>query len=310
MSKKQYRIRNWNNYNKALVERGSINLWFDEESIKEWHKGVLTGEKGRPREYSDIAIQCGLTIKAIFKLTLRSTEGFIKSIISMLALKIKSPNYTTLCRRQKNLEIKLPKTTNKKPIHLIVDSTGLKVYGEGEWKVRQHGYSKRRTWRKLHLGINADTNEIESMAFSTNDFKDSELLPDIIDGVNGTIKQVSADGAYDSHDIYKLINDMDARPVIPPRKDAVITQHKNFKKCPLPRDEVLRDIRKYGRKAWKITSGYHKRSLSETAMFRVKTIFGCSMRARNFDNQAVEAFILCAALNKITRLGMPDSFEI
>jgi hypothetical protein len=228
-------------------------------------------------------------------------------------LEIKCPNYTTLCKRQKNLEVDLwDKIERQKdePMHLVIDSTGLKVFGEGEWKVRQHGYSKRRTWRKIHLGVDAADHFIEAAVVTTNDFKDSEIVPDLMGQIDEDVDQVSADGGYDSHDTYEYIDDLGARPVIIPRKDAVITQHGNCRAPPRPRDEVVRAIRKKGRKNWEKSTDYHKRSLAETAMYRFKTLFGNTLSARTFERQAVEALLKCAALNRITSLGMPDTVAL
>lgn len=310
--KQQYRIRNWKDYNQALVNRGSLTFWFDEKSIHDWHAISLSGQRGRPKFYSDIAIECALTIRAVFQLSLRATEGFIGSLIKMMGLNLKAPDYTTLSIRQKELEVKIPISPKKQDenVHIVVDSTGLKIFGEGEWKVRQHGYSKRRTWRKLHLAVNAATHEIEAVVLTTNDFKDSEVLPDLLDQIDKSIEQVSGDGGYDSHDAYEDILARGATPVIPPRKDAVIAQHGNSKKPFLARDEVIREIRQKGRKSWKKESDYHQRSLAETAMYRIKMLFGRELSARHFENQATEAFLKCRALNKMTQLGMPESYLV
>lgn len=310
MQKKQYRIRNWHDYNEALVKRGDINFWFDEEVIRQWYSEETTGKRGRPRIYSDVAIQCALTIREVFHLPLRATEGLISSLIELAELDIQAPDYTTLCLRQKNLMVNLPKTDKEDPLHVVVDATGLKVFGEGEWKVRQHGYSKRRTWRKLHLAVDADTQEIEAAVVTTNDFKDSEILPDLLEQIDASLDQVSGDGGYDSHESYQLISDLGATPVIPPRIDAVINQHGNSSLPKFPRDETIRQIRKKGRKTWKKESGYHKRSLSETAMYRLKTIFSGVLRSKIFENQGTEALLRCSALNKMTHLGMPMSYVI
>ena len=310
MQKKRYHVRNWQDYNEALVKRGYLNFWFDEEVIRQWHAIENTGKRGRPKIYSDIAIQCALTIREIFHLPLRATEGLIRSLIEWGNLDIQAPDYSTLCLRQKDLAVCLPKTKNKKPLHAVVDSTGLKIFGEGEWKVRQYGYSKRRTWRKLHLAIDANDQEIEAAVVTTNDFKDSEVLPDLLDQIDSELSQVSGDGGYDSHESYQLIIDRGADPVIPPREDAVIAQHGNFHLPANPRDEVIRKIRQLGRKNWKKQSGYHKRSLAETAMYRLKTIFSGTLRARLFENQGTEALLRCFALNKMTQLGMPVSYAV
>jgi hypothetical protein len=310
MQKKRYHVRNWQDYNEALVKRGDINFWFDEEVIRQWHLTKSTGKRGRPRIYSDIAIQCALIMREIFRLPLRATEGLIRSFIKWGNLDIQSPDYSTLCLRQKDLAIFLPKSKKKVPLHAVVDSTGLKVFGEGEWKVRQHGYSKHRTWRKLHLAIDANSQEIEAAVVTTNDFKDSEILPDLLEQIDSELSQVSGDGGYDSNKSYELISARGANPVIPPRKDAVIAQHGNSCLPVKPRDEVIRNIRALGRKIWKKQSGYHKRSLAETAMYRLKTIFGGVLRARSFENQGTEALLRCFALNKMTSLGIPNSYAM
>lgn len=219
MPKKQrFRIRNWRDYNEALVNRGSITFWFDEESISQWHNTEKTNRRGRPQLYTDIAIRCALTLREIYHLPLRGTEGLIRGLIIQLALPLKAPDYTTLCIRQKELEVSLPRSHKKtgEGLHIVVDSTGLKIFGEGEWKVRQHGYTKRRTWRKVHLAVDVGTQEIEAAIVTTNDFKDSELLPDLINQIDARIVKISGDGGYDSHDNYQLLAEHLIDAVIPP----------------------------------------------------------------------------------------------
>ena len=202
------------------------------------------------------------------------------------------------------------------PRHIVIDSTGLKVYGEGEWKVRQHGYTKRRTWRKLHLGVDEATHELAAALVTTNDVSDDDGFSEILDQVDGEITQISADGAYDKRKVYSEINDRNdrsttkTRAVIPPMRGAKIWKHGNTKGHRLDRDENLRSIRKNGRAEWKRQSGYHRRSIAETAMYRFKTIFGDKLGARLFESQCTEAFIKCRALNMMTRLGMPDSYAV
>lgn len=309
MSKKQtYRIRNWSEYNKSLVKRGSLTLWFDEESIKQWHTSARTSHRGRPMMYSDPAILCMLTLKSVFKLPLRATEGLVSSLIELLKLPIICPNYTTVSRRQKDLDVPLLVSNTGGPIHAVFDSTGLKIFGEGEWKVRQHGYSKRRTWRKLHLGINESTGEIIARILTTNDVGDSEVFPDLLSQIDGVLSQVSADGAYDSFKNYEILEKKKIKITIPPKKNSKIRQHGNSKNAPLERDQNIRAIRKMGRSGWKKESGYHRRSLSETAMFRFKQICGEKLSARIFESQGVEVFVKCNILNKMTAMGMPKSY--
>lgn len=312
MPKKHYRVRNWKKYNEALVKRGSITFWLDEAAIANWHANQNSCGRGRPLRYSELAIECALTLRAVFHLTLRSTEGFIHSLVSLGNLGLDVPDYTTLCKRAKTLVIELPRSHSSRSenLHIVVDSTGLKVFGEGEWKVRQHSYSKRRTWRKLHIAVDVSNQEIVSACVTTNACHDKEVLKDLLNGIEGSIEKLSGDGAYDSHENYDELNQRGIEALIPPRKDARIKQHGNKSAKPLARDEVVRQIRQLGRKHWKQISGYHQRSLVETAMFRLKTIFGDRLRSRVFENQANEAFIRCSALNRMTQLGMPESYVI
>lgn len=312
MSKRQYHVRNWHNYNNALVNRGSLTFWFSEENIEKWHENIASGKRGHPIIYSNMAIICALTLRALFHLPLRATEGLLKSLIERLHLKISCPDYTTLCKRQKSLEIILPRSRKpkEKVTDVVFDSTGLKVFGEGEWKVRQHGYSRRRTWRKLTILLDSNNQEITAAQLSTNDCHDKELLPDLLANVDEVLGDAAGDGGYDSHDCFNAIKDKGGNPLIVPRKDAKIKQHANHHLPSLPRDEVIRSIRKMGKKGWKTISGYHKRSLAETAMFRYKRLFGRHLSNHLFEHQATEAFICCRALNLITQMEMPDSYPI
>jgi len=309
-TKRTYRLRNWNQYNKALVGRGSLTLWVSDEIIAQWRVHERTGKRGAPRTYTDTAMLCMATIQEVYHLPLRATEGLMQSVVKLLGVELGVPDYTTLCRRRKLLEVELPRRPTKQSVHLVVDATGVKVYGEGEWKVRQHGYSKRRTWRKLHFAVDEATMEFVAVTVSTNSFKDSQLLPDLLEQVDDEISQVSADGAYDTRTCYTALHERGARAVIPPRKGARIWQHGNTRSERHMRDENLRAIRRRGRAAWKRESDYHQRSLAETQVMRVKTIFGERVSARSFDGQAAQMLIRCAALNRMTHLGMPDSYPV
>jgi len=181
------------------------------------------------------------------------------------------------------------------------------VFGEGEWKVRQHGYSKRRTWRKLHIGVDESTGEILAAVFTTNNVHDGEMLEVMLDGIDSKISQVSGDGAYDSWHNYEVIKKLGATVAIPPRTGSKIKQHGNCKAEPLPRDENLRQIRAGGRKAWKIENDYHRRSIAETTMFRLKTINGCTLKSRQIDNQAAELLLQCNLLNRMIHVCKPET---
>jgi IS5 family transposase len=309
-TKRTYHLRNWSQYNKALVRRGSLTLWVSDEIIAHWRETQRTGKRGAPRIYTETAILCLATLEAVYRLPLRATQGLMLSVVKLLGLQLAVPDYTTLCRRRRSLEIALPRQKKKEPLHMVVDSTGIKVYGEGEWKVRQHGYTRRRTWRKLHIGVDEATREFMAVVVSTNDFKDSQILPDLLEQVEDELKQVSADGAYDSRNCYEAIREREARAAIPPQKRARIWQHGNTRAERHIRDENLRAIRQVGRAQWKRESNYHRRSLAETQVFRVKIIFGERVSARSFEGQAAQLLVRCAALNRMTHLGMPASYKI
>ncbi len=306
-NKQQYRIRNWSNYNKALVGRGSLTLWFDEEAIGSWLNHEKSGERGKPRTYADACVLCMLTLKAVYQLPQRATQGLVASLLELLGLDLPVPHHTIMSKRAAALEVTLPRQTNSASLHVVVDATGLKVYGEGEWKVRQHGYSKRRTWRKLHVGMDQATGEFLAAVCSDKDMADKHVLPDLLEQIDEPIAQLSGDGAYDYTTCYAALAQRGARATIPPRSNARL--HPKDKRL-RARDRNLRAIDKVGRKAWKKQSKYHRRSLVETAFLRIKSIFGERLSARRFDQQATEMFVRCAALNTMTHLGMPQSYAI
>lgn len=309
--KAQYRVRNWAEYNASLVERGSVTFWISEDILEAWQpKPVGQRKRGAQPEYTDTAIECMLVLRAVFHLTLRQTEGFVRSLFEMAGIAVKVPDYTTLCKRAKDLSIELP-TTASGPIHAVLDSSGLKIYGEGEWKVRKHGYSKRRTWRKLHLSVDSAAHEIQAVALTEAGIDDAEAAQDLLSQTQAPIEKLSADGAYDKRKVYQSCKGREVKQInIPPRRDARIWQHGNSAKPPLPRDQNLRRIRQVGRKCWKKESGYHQRSLAETTVFRFKTIFGDHLVSRELPQQITEARIKCLVLNRMAQLGMPDSYRV
>jgi IS5 family transposase len=247
--KATYRIRNWAEYNRALVRRGSLTVWVDQEALDTWdHQGPPRW--GARFVYSDTAIQCLLTIRAVFHLPLRATQGMAASVFELMGLDLDVPHYSTLSRRAAALAVDLARKS-KGPLHLVLDSTGLKVYGEGEWKVRKHGYSKRRTWRKLHLAIDAETHEIQAVAVTESGVDDAEEVDHLLRPIDREIASAAADGAYDKRKVYRVLEPRAGRILIPPRKDARIWKHGNGAGAPLARDENLRHIRRSGRKAWK-----------------------------------------------------------
>jgi len=308
--KTKYRLRNWGEYNRALVERGSLTLWITEDVLKTWHPRESEGKRGHPRTYTDTAIETMATLQEIYHLGLRQTEGLMQSIGELVHLDVAIPDYSTLSRRRATLELVLPRTQGNEALHVVVDSTGVKVFGEGEWKVRQHGYTYRRTWRKVHLGVDEASGELVAAVVTTNNSSDSQILPDLLAQVEDTIRQVSGDGGYDRRNCYEAIRARHAQATIPPQRNAKIWQHGNTKAERWARDQNLRRIRQVGRAAWKRESGYHRRSLAETAMFRLKTIFSDRVTAHGFAGQAAQVLVRCAALNRLTQLGRPDSYRV
>jgi IS5 family transposase len=294
MSKNRVSI-NWREYNKELINRGSVSIWFNVESAANWYAPFKKGKEGRPFKYSDGAIQMLCLLGIRFGLTLRSLQGFAQSILKLMGQDLEVPYYTTFSKRMGRLDVNLMEKA-KRPgkIHLAIDSTGLKIFGEDEWKMRTHGKQKRRTWRKLHLGVDTKDNSILTAVLTTNDFKDSELFTDLLDQVEG-VDSVFADSGYDSNSCFDHGKEEKIKTVIPPRKNGKISKRNSSE----PRDVSLREIGAKGRKKWKKESGYHQRSLSETAMARVKGILGEKLRSRKFENQAFEAFTKIKILNKM-----------
>src|SRR5512135_160783 len=306
--KAAYRIRNWRQYNRALVHRGSLTVWIDQQALDAWdYHGPA--QWGAQFVYSDAAIQCLLTLRAVFRLPLRGTQGMAHSVFELMGLDLEVPHYSTLSRRAAELAVDLARKSEG-PLHLVLDSTGLKVYGEGEWKVRKHGYSKRRTWRKLHLAIDAETHEIQAVAVTEAGVDDAKMVEPLLEPIDREIAGAAADGAYDQRKAYRVLEPRTETILIPPRSNARIWRHGNTSGPPLSRDENLRAIRRLGRKAWKRESGYHLRSLAETGVYRMKVIFGAHLASRRSECQVTEGTIRSRALNIMTHLGMPQSERV
>lgn len=305
-----YHIRNWAAYDRALVQRGSLTVWISEEAVQAWsYQGPP--QRGAQFEYSDQAIEAILTVKEVFHLSNRATEGLLRSLFQLMHLSLAVPDHSTLSRRAQTVSVRLPKRAQGS-LHLVLDSSGLKVYGEGEWKVRQHGWSKRRTWRKFHLSVDTGSGEVQAAMLSEAGVTDADMVDPMLAQVESPIASVAADGIYDQRLVYAAIyaRAPNAAILIPPRHGARIWQHGNTLAPPHPRDVALRFIRAHGRQTWKEDSGYHQRSLAETAVFRFKTIFGSQLSARRLRTQATQFGIRCRALNIMTHLGMPDSYTV
>lgn len=311
--KTAYRVTNWNAYDRALVSRGSVEVWMDAATVAGWRAERLVGKKGgRPRTFSDAAILCAATFRRLFRLPLRATEGLVASLLALAGSALRAPDFSTISRRLATLPVSLAKRPKEKTV-IVVDSTGVKVCGEGEWKVRQHGAGKRRTWKKIHVAIGED-GEVRAVEVTDGNVHDGEAAKALLAGEDpGTeIVAFHGDGAYDHAKIYdELVRRSVPAILVPPRKDARIWVHGNRRDVPPhPRDENLRGIRERGRKAWKILSGYHLRSLVENTMFRYKTMFGDRVASRSPENQKAELTLGCRILNVMFRLGMPASVPV
>jgi len=312
--KDKYRVRNWKEYNRSLVNRGSITFWFDEDAIEKWYATERDGKPGRPETYSDQAIRCGLMIKAVFRVAFRALQGLVISVIQMLGLDLICPHYSVFSRRGKELQIPMRKFLKPgEKLNVVFDSTGVKVFGEGEWKVKKHGWSKHRTWRKVHVGMCADSGQVVVSAMSTNNVSDDEAMIQMMSALDGIpLGDAIGDGAYDTTDCRDAIYDRGGRQIIPPDKNAKVQ-----KKTPLPslqeRDLAIHRIQELGdegRARWKQEVGYHRRSRVESFMFRLKTILGERLSARKEQTQATEVSIKLDVLNRMLELGMPKCYKV
>lgn len=293
------KITNWQAYNQALKQRGSLTFWMDDAAIRHWHNDKLTGRRGRSNTYSDSAITTALMMKGVFKLPLRALEGFINSLFEMMKVELKSPDYSCISKRAKTVEVNYRLRCSGPVRHIVIDSTGLKVFGEGEWKIRKHGQEKRRIWRKVHLAVDADTHEIVSAVGSLDSVHDSEVLPTLLNPLRRKISQVSADGAYDTKGCYKVLMNKGIEPTIPPRKNAGLWEDGH------PRNRAVEALKADQLKEWKQENGYHERSLSETAMYRYKQLISGKLSLRAYNAQIGEIMAGVGALNKMLGLGMP-----
>ncbi len=312
--KEKYRTSNWREYNRSLVNRGSITFWFSKDVTDSWYSAKRTSRKGRPETYSDNTIRCGLMIKVLFRIPFRMLEGFVSSLMGILSLELSCPDYSVFCRRARNLNIPMRRLLKTgEHLNVIFDSTGMKVFGEGEWKVRKHGYSKRRTWRKVHVGMCADTGQVVVSAITSNDVSDDFAMIYMMEALEGTpLGDVIGDGAYDTIDCREAIHDRGGRQIIPPDKNAKLQRGRAIPALQ-ERDKAIRRIQELGddgRALWKKEINYHRRSRVETHMFRDKTILGDRLTARREWSQITEVNIRLDILNRMAELGRPKSYKV
>lgn len=298
----RYRTTNWSEYNAALRRRGSLLVWLDREM--EW-LAPASRRPGRPQTFSDAAIQFCLSIKVLFGLALRQTIGMVASLLKMAGLDWPVPDFSTLCRRQKSVSIQIPFRRSGGSLNLLVDSTGVKMRGEGEWQVRKHGPGRRRQWRKVHLAMDTATGDIRAVEFTSSREGDSPVLPGLLAQIPAEqpIGTVTADGAYDTRTCHSAIAGRGATAVIPIRKNG--RPWKEDGPAARARNETLRATRYLGRALWKRLTGYHARSRVEAQMRRLKA-FGDRIASRDPDRQAAEIHTRIALMNRFSALGRAE----
>ncbi len=302
--RKKYKVKNWAEYDSSLKARGDITIWISEEAIAEWTP-PKTGKKGGQTKYSDLAIETATKVRLLFTRRLRQTEGFLESIMRLMELDLPVPDHTTLSRRMKGLKIQDEKTVKEGPLNISIDSSGLKVYGEGEWCEAKHGNKRKSSWRKLHIAIN-DKGEIVAKKLTRHTVGDSSCIDNLLEQVEEEIDAVFADGGYDGNPTYRKIEDSQPektpRIIIPPKKNSKIRKKGNAQ-----RNDHIRFIREHGREVWEIDNNYRHRLLVENSIYRYKTIVGRKLHSRDFENQKSETEIGCSILNKMVQIGMPVS---
>ena len=304
--KTKYRIANWPAYDKSLVERGDVTIWVSPEAVASW-RPIPVGRRGAQPKFSDTAIETALTLRLVFGLPLRQAEGFLRSLLQLMALDLEAPDHTTLSRRGRHLDIQLLPRKSSGPIHLIVDSSGLAIFGEGEWAAAKHGGKGIRGWKKLHLGVD-QAGVVVAQALTDGTADDAATVPELFPQIKGKLASFTADAAYDSTAIHNAATERGAKVVVPTTKTATRSRPRPTR-C-ASRDQTVCRIHKVGRRQWKKESGYHKQARVENAFFRYKTILGDRLRSRIREGQEVEAVIACNILNQMTELGRPASYAI
>jgi transposase len=309
--RQQHKVANWPAYEASLRQRGSLTVWFTDEAVAAWAAEPRTTRGGQPW-YSPLAILTALTLRTVFGLAYRQTEGLIGSIIGLLGLALRVPDHTTLSRRAATLAVPRPTAAagDARSIHLLVDSTGLKLCGAGEWLVEKHGTKRRRAWRKLHLGVDAETGQIVASALTSKEVDDAAQVGPLLDQVTGSLSALIADGAYDQDSVYAEVADRhpDAAVIVPPRITAVLSAMAET--APTQRDQQLECIAEKGRAGWQKASGYTRRAKVEAAIGRWKQVIGNGLRSRMDERQTTEVNVAVHVLNRMLELGRPSYVRI
>jgi hypothetical protein len=307
--KTAYRVKNWREHDQSLRYRGDITLWFSQEAIDAWTP-PQTGKRGAQPVYADTAIETALTLRLLFGLPLRQIEGFLGSLLRLMDLTLPGPDHTTLSRRHATVAIQRQvDRASQRPIDLIVDSTGLKVCGQGEWHSQKHGEKKTRRWKKLHIGVDARGRIIASTVTESYE-QDPSQVPELLSQVDRVIDRFIGDGIFDHTPVYTAVENHSpgAQVIIPLRKDAVLSPMAST--APTQRDQHVLAIESKGRSAWKRISGYYAQSQAENAFSRFKRTFGGVLRSKRDECQEREASLACQLLNRMVELGRPQSYPV
>src|ERR671910_1647798 len=306
--KQRHRVTNWAEYDAGLRARGSLTVWFTPEAVAAWAAAPRTTRGGQPA-YSALAIATALTLRAVFRLVLRQTEGLISSVLQLLGLDLPVPDHSTLSRRAETLEVPRPKEGSA-PVHLLVDGTGLKLCGPGGWLEEKHGTKRRRAWRVLHLATDADTGRIVASVLTDRDADDGSQVGPLLDRIDGSVASFTGDGAFDRDDVYAEVaaRHPEAAVVVPPCANAVPSEAAET--APTPRDAHLRCIAERGRMGWQRASGYGWRALGEADTARWKRVVGDGLRFQTDGRQATEVAIAAEVLNRMLGLGRPNYVRI
>lgn len=312
MEKKQYRVRNWAEYNRGLVNRGRLDLWISGEVQQGWISDHRTGKRGRQQLYSDIAIQSAFALKTVFRLTYRGAEGLMKSLFALGNLLLPVPCYTQIQKRAKRLALAKGKLSKKRPTDIVIDASGMKVYGEGEWKVHKHGKGRKGKWIKIHIAQDPDTGEIILTDATESDKADCQFLPECVRALPKSVSRLYGDGAYDTKSCYEALMEAGIDPIIPPRQGAVV--HSDVPYLRSRNDAVCQILALGGtpeaKALWKKLKSYGRRSLVEATFSRLKRAFGDRLWSRIPIFQEREVVMKLHILNHFRALAWPSSYAV
>jgi hypothetical protein len=280
-------------------------MWITDEAIAAWQAEPRTTPGGQAY-YSALAITTALTLRAIFHLALRQTEGLHGSVFTLLGLALTVSDHSTMSRRSGTLELPPLRQSGTGPLHLLVDSTGLKLGGAGEWSVEEHGTSCRLSWRRLHIGIDAATGEIVAIELTTKDIDVAARVGTLLDQITDPITSFTADGAYDQDRVYESVagRALDAAVIVPPRSTAALSASADT--APTRRDHNIREIASHGRMSWQKRSGYNLRAKVEVAIGRYKRVVGDTLRSRTDKTEVTEFAIAAVVLSRMLEFGRPN----